>query len=151
MLAIAQEPNHCEMCWRCQSGAARAGARTDELGRTHPRIRSQAHRRGQEQEGDLAVPEAVRGPRGLPDPHGSRELTSFHFGALTDIGASLTSTVLQEVLLNMPLRVILECEARSSTQRNLRLASTLDPSGRSSTAHSSERAGRGHSVVAVGV
>jgi hypothetical protein len=64
---------------------------------------------------------------------------------------TLTSTVLQEALLNMPLRVKLECEAPSSTQRNLQPASTLDPSSRSSTAHGSERAGRGHSVVAVEV
>ena len=51
---------------------------------------------------------------------------------------ALTSTVLQEALLNMPLRVILECEAPSSSQQNPRPASTLDFSGRSSTAHGSE-------------
>jgi hypothetical protein len=62
---------------------------------------------------------------------------------------TLTSTVLQEALHNMPLSVILECEAPRSTQRNLRPASTFYPSGRSSTAHGSERAGRVHSVVAV--
>ena len=34
------------------------------------------------------MPEAVCGPRGLPDPDGSGRLTFFRFGALTDIGAS---------------------------------------------------------------
>ena len=34
----------------------------DELGRTHPRVRRQARCRGQEQEGDPAVPKAARGP-----------------------------------------------------------------------------------------
>jgi hypothetical protein len=62
---------------------------------------------------------------------------------------TLTSTVLQEALLNMPLSVILECEAQRSTKRSFRPASTLYPSGRSSTAHGSERAERGHSVFAV--
>jgi hypothetical protein len=62
---------------------------------------------------------------------------------------TLTSTVRQEALLNMPLSVMLECEAPRSTQRSLRPASTLYSSGRSSTAHGSERAGRGHSVLAV--
>jgi hypothetical protein len=62
---------------------------------------------------------------------------------------TLTSAVLQEALLNMPLSVILECEAPRTTQRSPRPGSTLYPSGRSSTAHGSERAGRGHSVVAV--
>jgi hypothetical protein len=52
---------------------------------------------------------------------------------------ALTSTVLQEALLVMPLRVILECEAPRSTQLSARPASTLDPSGRSSTAHGSEQ------------
>jgi hypothetical protein len=64
---------------------------------------------------------------------------------------TLRSTVLQEVLLNMPLSVMLECEAPCSTQRSPRSASTLYPSGRSSTAHGSERAGRGHSILAVEV
>jgi hypothetical protein len=64
---------------------------------------------------------------------------------------TLTSAVLQEALLNMPLSVILECEAPRSTQRSPRPAGTLYPSGRSSTAHGSERAGRGHSVVVVEV
>jgi hypothetical protein len=65
---------------------------------------------------------------------------------------ALTSAVLQEALLNMPLSVILECEAPRTTQRSPRPGSTLYPSGRSSsTAHGSERAGRGHSVVAVEV
>ena len=63
----------------------------------------------------------------------------------------LRSTVLQEALLNMPLGVMLECEAPRSTQRSLRSASTFYPSDRSSIAHGSERAGRGHSVVAVEV
>src|SRR5829696_140560 len=35
------------------------------------------------------MPEAVCGPRGLPDPDGSGRLTFFRFGALTDIGASV--------------------------------------------------------------
>jgi hypothetical protein len=39
----------------------------------------------------------------------------------------LTSAVLQEALLNMPLGVILECEAPRSTQRSPRPASTLTP------------------------
>jgi transposase len=39
-----------------------SGARADELGRTHPRVRRQTHRRGQEQEGDPAVPEADTWP-----------------------------------------------------------------------------------------
>jgi len=64
---------------------------------------------------------------------------------------TLTSTVLQEAFLNMPLSVMLECEAPRSTQWSLWPASTSYPSGRSSTAHDSERAGRGHSVVAVEV
>ena len=52
---------------------------------------------------------------------------------------TLRSTVLQEVLLNMLLSVMLECEAPRSTQRSLRPASTLYPSGRSSTAHGSKQ------------
>ena len=42
------------------------------------------------------MPEAVRGPRGLPDPRGSRSPTSFHLGALTDIGASLGASEREE-------------------------------------------------------
>jgi hypothetical protein len=38
------------------------------------------------------MPEAVCGPRGLPDPDGSGRLTFFRFGALTDIGASDSSS-----------------------------------------------------------
>jgi hypothetical protein len=34
------------------------------------------------------VPEAMRGPRGLPDPDSSGRPTFFRFGALPDIGAS---------------------------------------------------------------
>jgi hypothetical protein len=34
------------------------------------------------------VPEAIRSPRGLPDPDSSGRPTFFRFGALTDIGAS---------------------------------------------------------------
>jgi len=64
---------------------------------------------------------------------------------------TLTSAVLQEALVNMPLNVILECEATRSTQRRPRPADTLYPSGRSSTAHGSERTGRGHGVVAEAV
>jgi hypothetical protein len=52
---------------------------------------------------------------------------------------ALTSTVLQEALLDMPLRVILECEAPRSTQRSPRPASILYPSGRSSTTHGREQ------------
>ena len=60
-----------------------------------------------------------------------------------------TSAVLREALLNTPMSVKLEREATRSTQRSPRPASTLYTSGRSSTAHGSERAGRGHGVVAV--
>ena len=74
---------------RRQPGAARAGVRPDELERTHPRVRHQAHRQGQEQEGDTAVPEAVRCPRGLPDLEGSGHPTFFLFGASTYIGVSV--------------------------------------------------------------
>jgi len=60
---------------------------------------------------------------------------------------TLRSAVPQEALVNMPLSVILECEATRSTQRRPRPAGTLYPSGRSSTAHGSERAGRVYGVV----
>ena len=40
---------------------------------------------------------------------------------------TLTSAVLQEALLNMPLSVILECEATRSTQRRPRPEGTLTP------------------------
>jgi hypothetical protein len=60
---------------------------------------------------------------------------------------ALTSAVLQEALLNMPLGVIVECEATRSSWRSPRPGSTLCPSARSSTALGSERAGRGHSVA----
>ena len=63
----------------------------------------------------------------------------------------LRSTVLQEALLNMPLGIMLECEAVHSTQRSPWPASTFYPSDRSSIAHDSKRAGRRHSVVAVEV
>ena len=64
---------------------------------------------------------------------------------------TLRSTILQEALLNMPLSVMLEYEAVHSTERSPWPARTLCPSGRSSIAHDSKRAGRGHSVVAVEV
>jgi len=65
---------------------------------------------------------------------------------------TLTSTALQEALLNMTLSVILECEAPRSTQRSSRPASTLYSSGRSSSiAEDSKRAGRGNSDLAVEV
>ena len=60
---------------------------------------------------------------------------------------TLTSTVLQEAILNMPLSIMLECEAPHSTQRSPRPARTLNPSCRSSIAHDSKQAGRGHSVL----
>ena len=96
-----------------EPGAARAGARADELGRAHPRVRREAHRRGQEREGDPAVPQALRRPRGLPSPHsdagrGATPAASTFSGTLTDIGASLGASE-QDEFLRAAFRVMVIC------------------------------------------
>jgi len=51
----------------------------DELPRSHPRLRQAAHRAGPVEEGDHALPQAVRRPRGLPAPP-HRRLSTLNSG-----------------------------------------------------------------------
>ena len=50
------------------------------------------HRRGQDQEGDHPLPEAIHRPRGLPGPSFAVPKQAPDFGALTNIEASLDRT-----------------------------------------------------------
>src|SRR5918994_5238325 len=60
--------------------------------RADPSVRGQAHCRGQDQEGDHPLPQAIHRPRDLPDPRIPVLTKSLDFGALTNIEASLDRT-----------------------------------------------------------